>query len=146
MNLNSPLSAILRTNCTIIESAADIEIVKSVFDHFPYQYLPVVEGLKFVGVIMRDEFYQKFVTSNEWFLSASELISKEVVCLSTENTIAQAKEVFDTKIFDLIAVTDEDDDLAGVVLREDVEAVIHQKERQQGVFAEIRRIFSFFSF
>jgi predicted transcriptional regulator len=145
MNPNNPASSIMRTNCTIIEAIADFEIVKSVFDYFPYQYLPVVEGLRFVGVIMRDEFYQKYITSNEQYLTASELITKEIIYFSSKNTIAQAKEIFDTHVFDLIAVTDEDGYFAGMIHREDVEASFSQNEKLKVVLAELRKMFSFLS-
>ncbi len=146
MNLHSPLSSILRTNCTIIESVAEIELVKSVFDYSPHQFLPVVAGLKFVGVIRREEFYQKYVASDDQALSAGELISKEAIFLTTDNTIAEAREVFDAQVFELIAITDEDGDLAGVVLREDVMLAIAKMKRHRRILSEIRRRLPLFFF
>lgn len=121
MKKNTPISTMLTTNCTIVEAAADIQTVRKIFDYFPNQFLPVVEGFHFVGVILRDEFFKKYLVSEDRTLLANELISKEMVKLGLKNTLAEAKEIFDTKVFDVIPVTDEDDDLVGILLRKDVE-------------------------
>jgi CBS domain-containing protein len=121
MKKNTPISQLIRTNCTVIEAGADIQNIRFIFDHFPNQFLPVVKGLRFIGVILRDEFFRNYIPGTEGKFKAADLISKEIVMLSPENSLDDAKEVFDSKIYDIIPVADEDGDLMGIVLREDVE-------------------------
>lgn len=147
MKRTTPITTVLTTNCTIVESIADIQTIRGIFDHFPNRFLPVVEGLRFVGVILREEFLQKFMLSQDNSLSASDLISKEMVKLSYKNSIQDAKEVFDTNVFDVIPVTDEDDDLIGVLLRRDVESFFMHTEQKEpsAIVSSLRRIMAFLS-
>lgn len=126
MQLNTPVSAVLVTNCTIVEAGADIQTIRFIFSHFPNRFLPVVQGIKFVGIITREDFFKSHADDSLSMLSAKDLISKEIVKLATYNSIWQAKEVFDTGVFDVIPVTDETGDLMGVVLKEDVESAYTQ--------------------
>ena len=145
MKKTASILNVLTTNCTIVEAMADIQTIREIFDHFPNRFLPVVRGLKFVGVILREEFFQKYILSQDYSLSAKDLISKEMVKLSPVNTIAEAKEVFDTRVFDVIPVTDEDGDLMGILLRDDVEAAC-QSFLKTSVFDRLSKALSFFSF
>lgn len=146
MKKTAPITKVLTTNCTIVEAMADIQTIREIFDHFPNRFLPVVKGLEFVGVILRDEFFMRFLTSQDYNLSAKDLISKEMVKLSADNTIEEAKEIFDTKVFDVLPVTDEDGDLMGVLLRNEVEAAYNASASKglQGIGNRMRRVMSFF--
>ena len=123
MRNNTTICSILTTNCTIVNASADLQTIREIFDYFPNQFLPVVDGLRFVGVILRDEFLKKYVSSCDNELSATELISKEMVCLSPKNSLADAKEIFAACTFDVIPVTDADGDLMGILLRSEVEKI-----------------------
>lgn len=142
MKKNSPISKIIRTNCTVIEAAADVETIRFIFGHFPHQFLPVVKGLRFIGVILRDEFLTHWNTVEDSSLTAADLVSKEMVMLSPDNSLAEAKEIFDSKVFNIIPVTDEDGDLMGIVLREDVENHLSQPESAPYSFRSLRRVFA----
>ncbi len=146
MKKTAPIVNVLTTNCTIVEAAADIQTIREIFDHFPNRFLPVVRGLQFVGVILREEFFMKFLTSQDGSLRAKDLISKEMVKLSAENTLEEAKEIFDTRVFDVLPVTDEDGDLMGVLLRDDIEAVYRAADQKEGtgLGAKLRRVLSLF--
>lgn len=145
MKKTAPISNLLTTNCTIVEAMADIQTIREIFDHFPNRFLPVVKGLEFVGVILRDEFFRKFLTHQDFSLSAKDLISKEMVKLSLNNSIEEAKEVFDTKIFDVLPVTDEDGDLMGILLREELEAAYNNAtQRRWSGLSKVREVLSFF--
>lgn len=124
MKKNTTLSAFLITNCTIVEAGADIQTIRFIFSHFPNRFLPVVRGLRFIGIILREDFEKNYMQAELNMYSAKDLISKEIVKLATYNTLGQAKEVFDTKVFDVIPVTDEVGDLRGILLREDVEKAL----------------------
>ncbi len=147
MKRTTPITHALTTNCTIVESIADIQTIRGIFDYFPNRFLPVVSGLEFVGVILRDEFFQKFLLNHDGTLLAKDLISKEMVKLSDRNTMSDALEVFDTKVFDVLPVTDIDGDLVGVLLREDVEAFFreHPVQAPSPLAAGLRKILSFLS-
>lgn len=145
MKKTAPITKVLTTNCTIVEAMADIQTIREIFDHFPNRFLPVVKGLEFVGVILRDDFFMRFLTSQDYNLSAKDLISKEMVTLSADNTIEEAKEIFDTKVFDVLPVTDEDGDLMGVLLRNEVEAAYNASANKGllGIGNRMRRVMSF---
>ena len=148
MKKTAPITKVLTTNCTIVEAMADIQTIREIFDHFPNRFLPVVRGLEFVGVILRDEFFIKYLTNQDYTLSAKDLISKEMVHLAAHNTIAEAKEVFDTKVFDVLPVTDDEGDLMGVLLRDEIEAAFNASQHRgiKAVSQRMRRVMSFFTF
>lgn len=147
MKKTTPITHALTTNCTIVESVADIQTIHGIFDYFPNGFLPVVNGLEFVGVILREEFLQKYIQTQDGSLMAKDLISKEMVKLSDANTMQDALEVFDTKVFDVLPVVDEDGDLIGVLLREDVESFFQQLDRSapSPLASGLRRVLSFLS-
>jgi CBS domain-containing protein len=148
MKITEPISALLTTNCTIVESVADIQTIREIFDYFPAQFLPVVEGLRFIGVILRDDFLREFAFSGDNSLIAKDLVSKEMVKLSPRNTLTEAKEIFDAKVYDVIPVVDDDDDLVGIVLRQEVEQLYRELSASAVTAAPSnwRRILSFLSF
>ncbi|MCB0522808.1 MAG: CBS domain-containing protein [Saprospiraceae bacterium] len=150
MKITEPISTILTTNCTIVESVADIHTIREIFDYFPNQFLPVVEGLQFIGVILREEFLKQYAFSGDNSLIAKDMVSKEMVKLSPRNILSEAKEIFDTKVFDVIPVVDEDGDLVGLVLRQDVEQFYSELAaagmRPVDPISNWRKILSFLSF
>lgn len=147
MKMTTPITKVLTTNCTIVEAMADIQTIREIFDHFPNRFLPVVRGLKFVGVILREEFFMKFLTNQDYTLSAKDLISREMVYLSAYNTIEDAKEIFDAKVYDVLPVTDDEGDLIGVLLRDEIEAAFNAAQNRgvRGVAKRMRRAMSFFA-
>ena len=142
MKKNTPISKIIRTNCTVIEAGADIQNIRFIFDHFPNQFLPVVKGLRFVGVILRNDFFRNYFPGKEHSLTAADLISKEMVMLSPDNSLDDAKEVFDAKVFDIIPIADEDGDLMGIILREDVEIQLTRTSAMSSSISSFRRAFA----
>ncbi len=145
MKKTTPVIEVLVTNCTIVEAMADSRTIEEIFVRFPNRFLPVVEGLRFIGVILRDEFHQITRSGAAAGLDAKSLVSKEMVMLDTHNTIEEAKEVFDTNVFEMLPVTDGDGDLAGILLRDDIEAAwlkASQGNLLQRVVS-LRRSFSF---
>jgi predicted transcriptional regulator len=128
MKNNASVKKILRTNCTIVEAEADVATIRYIFDFFPYQFLPVLSGLRFIGVILRDEFMAEYVTNRIGDRqTAADFITKEMVVLGPQNTVAEAREIFETKLFDLIPVVDHEGDMMGIILREDLEAFLNKR-------------------
>ncbi len=148
MKITEPISALLTTNCTIVESVADVQTIHEIFDYFPSQFLPVVEGLRFIGVILREDFLREFALSGDMSLTAKDLVSKEMVKLSPRNTLSEAKEIFDAKVYDVIPVVDDDGDLVGIVLRSEVEQLYQElsADIQSATNSSWRKILSFLSF
>lgn len=147
MKKTTPITKILTTNCTIVDASAGLPAILQLFERFPNRFFPVVDGLRFVGVIYRDEFLEKFITCQESTISAKDLISKQMVKLDTSNTIEDAKEIFDTGVFDMLPVTDEEGDLQGILLQEDVQAVYENVFTENWkAYSTLQRIMSLFTF
>ncbi len=147
MKKTTSVASVLTTNCTIIESVANAQTILEVFSRFPNRFLPVVEGLQFVGIILRDEFMRQYQTGRQYNLTAKDLISKEMVKLNIKNTLEDAKEIFDTNVFELLPVTDDEGDLVGIVLRNELEEAYHDATSSSLLdrVAFFRRSFSLFS-
>ena len=148
MKKNIPISSVLTTNCTIVEAQADLRTIREIFDYFPNRFLPVVNNLQFVGVILREEFFQKYMTSQDGSLLAKDLISKEMVKLAPHNSLEEAREIFETKVFDMLPVTDDDGDLIGILLRDDLEAAFNKaaNSKVSNAIGSLRRFIGIFSF
>lgn len=140
---NSTVTTVLTTKCTIVDASSDIQTIREIFDFFPNHFLPVVDGLRFVGVILREDFLKQYMFTGDNTLSAPDLISKEMVTLSPKNTLSEAKEIFDAYPFDVIPVTDADGDLVGVVLRTELEKSLRNANP---LTTTLRKIMTFLSF
>lgn len=110
----------LNTNCITVSKEADIDTLASVFAMSPAQFVPVLDGLEFKGVVFRTEFETGHADKNI-SKSLQPFISKEVPILAPENSIGEAIEVFKGSKFDIIAVVDEEKNLMGLLHREEVE-------------------------
>ncbi|GAB4258770.1 MAG: hypothetical protein Kow0027_26260 [Saprospiraceae bacterium] len=110
----------LNTNCITVSREAGPETLMSVFAMSPAQFVPVLDDLRFIGVVFRTEFetdYSAKRSSN----SLKPFISKEVPVLAPENTIFEAIEVFKGSNHDIIVVVDEEKNMMGLLHREEVE-------------------------
>ncbi len=135
------LLSLVKTDCTSIEAGADIQTIRFFFNHFPNRFLPVVRSMKFVGVILREEFLRKSVASDDYLPSTKDLIAKEMVCLSPSNSLADAKEIFDTHVFELLPIADAAGDFLGLLMREDVEQhFLEQPIPFQERFTQLRKL------
>ncbi|MCU0345884.1 MAG: CBS domain-containing protein [Saprospiraceae bacterium] len=141
MKNNVPAFSLLKSNYPTVEADADLTVIRHVFNRFPDSFLPVVRDGKFVGVILREDFLRKFVASDDYRLTAKDLISKEIVKLLPENTLTDAFEIFDTNIFSVLPIADGQDKLMGLLLKEDLERhllAVPSKLRER--FARLRKI------
>ncbi len=137
------ISNILTTNCTVVDASADILMIREVFNYFPNQFLPVMEGSEFVGVIFRGEFFRDFMFAGEDFLLASDLVSKEMVKLHLHNSLSEAKEVFNSSNLDMVPVVDHQNNLMGIVFREDLDAELASSKIEEP--SSWRKVRSFLS-
>ena len=110
----------LNTNCITISKEADTDTLMSVFAMSPTQFVPVLDDLRFKGVVFRTEFEANYQTKG-YSKSLKPYISREVPVLSPENSIKEAIEIFRGSHFDIIAVVDEEKNLMGLLHREEVE-------------------------
>ncbi len=120
MKLDSPVLSLLKTEYAKVDASTEIETIHLIFSHSSNRFLPVVWDSKFVGVILREDFYRKFLADDDNSLTAKDLISKEMVMLSPENTVADALEVFGTNLFNVLPVANDDGHLLGMLHVEDV--------------------------
>ncbi len=140
MKKNFPVHSLVKMDFTIVEAGTDIQTIRFIFHHFPNKFLPVVREMKFVGVILREDFLRKFVSTHDYLLSAKDLVSKEMVKLSPANTLAEAKEVFDAHAFNVLPIADSEGNLVGVLRREDVEhQLLEMPNLFQERFAQLRK-------
>lgn len=112
----------LNTNCITLSKEADIDTLMSVFAMGPMQFVPIVDGLRFKGVVFRAEFETNFARHTHSGKSIKPFISKEVPVLAPVNSINEAIEVFRSNDYDIIAVVDEEKNLMGLLHREEVES------------------------
>jgi len=119
----------LNTNCITVSREAGPETLMSVFAMSPAQFVPVLDDLRFIGVVFRTEFetdYSAKRSSN----SLKPFISKEVPVLAPENTIFEAIEVFKGSNHDIIVVVDEEKNMMGLLHREEVESQYQPRWRR----------------
>lgn len=120
MKTDSPVLSLIKTDFTKIEASTDIETIRLIFNHSPKRFLPVVNNSKFIGVILREDFLRKFVAADDYQLTAKDLVSKEMIKLSPDNTIEEAMEVFSTNIYHVVPIATDDNKLIGMLHMEDV--------------------------
>ncbi|MBI1226427.1 MAG: CBS domain-containing protein [Bacteroidetes bacterium] len=120
MKTNSPVLPLVKTDFSKIDANTDIETIRLIFNHSSKRFLPVVKETKFVGVILREDFLRKFVAADDYLLTAKDLISKEIIKLSPENTISEAMEVFSTNVYYVIPIANNEDELLGMIHMEEV--------------------------
>lgn len=120
MKTDSPILSLIKTDFTKIDASTDIETIRLIFNYSSKRFLPVVEASKFIGVILREDFLRKFVAADDYQLTAKELVSKEMIKLSPQNTVAEAMEIFSTNIFHVVPIATDDNDLLGILHMEDV--------------------------
>lgn len=79
--------------------------------------IPVTRNRKLIGMIDR-----KSLTNGALYAASSiqEVMTKEFVKLSTNNTLKEAKEIFDLEIFQWIPIVDHNNTLIGIVTPEQV--------------------------
>jgi len=145
MRISSSIDNLLTTNCLTVDPAVDIQIIRDIFTHYSIPFIPVVDGLRFVGVIFREDFLRQNIEWSDQVLRPSDFISKEIVTLSTGNSLEQAAEVFDANVFDLIPVVDDDGDLMGLLFRDDIERKRDGSDSEALLTPAFRKITSFLS-
>ncbi|RMF22261.1 MAG: CBS domain-containing protein [Bacteroidetes bacterium] len=116
------VSRLMTTNCLVVESIAGLEDLKQLFDNFPNLFIPVVRGTRFVGVILRSDFFDHYLVAGEESLRAADLISKEMIHLSPEDSLEEAREIFNSFDYPAIPIVDAEGDLVGILNKSDVES------------------------
>lgn len=145
MRNTSSIADLLTTNCLTVDSAADVALVREIFSQYPLPFIPVLEGCRFAGIIFREEMLSQSTGWPGQPFHITDFISKEIVVLSIHNTPEEAKEVFDANVFDLIPVVDDDGDLMGLLMRDDVEDYFENSESEAILTPAFRKIMSFLS-
>ena len=97
---------------------ANLDTVHILFRQFPKMgFLPVENRGKFMGVIYRYEFLQTYLFQDSDYLTASDLITNNIIYLSPDNTLAEAADVFETDVFNALANSRGEDGVVESVLR-----------------------------
>jgi CBS domain-containing protein len=145
MRKPSSITGLLTTNCLTVDPAVDVQLIRDIFNRYPIPFIPVVDGLRFVGVIFREDFLRRNIEWSDQTLCPSDFISKEIITLSVHNSPEQAAGVFEANVFDLIPVVDEVGDLMGLLLRDDLEQHLENRDEEAILSPTFRKIRSFLS-
>ena len=129
MNLLAPVSTIMATQLTTVSPNDSLQIVKEIFDAKSFHHIPVVEGLKLVGIISK----QDFLYFLHGFLSSGEVMGTDALKSETTRKIMTtglakleattrinvALEVFKENLFHALPVVD-GDELVGIITTYDI--------------------------
>lgn len=145
MRKPSSITSLLTTNCLTVDPVVDVQLIRDIFNHYPIPFIPVVDGLRFVGVIFREDFLRRNIGWQDEPAGVSDFISKEIITLSVRNSLEQAAEVFEANVFDLIPVVDDAGDLMGLLLRDDLAQHLEDKDAEALLTPAFRKIRTFLS-
>jgi CBS domain-containing protein len=145
MRKPSCITDLLTTNCLTVDPVTDVQIIRDIFSHYPIPFIPVVDGLRLVGVIFREDFLRRNIEWQDEPSGVSDFISKEIITLSVRNSIEQAEEVFAANVFDLIPVVDDEGDLMGLLMRDDLTQHLKNSDADALLSPAFRKIMSLFS-
>ncbi len=121
-NRSEKVSRLMTTNCLVVESIAGLADLKQLFDNFPNLFIPVVRGTRFVGVILRSDFLHHYLSVSDEALRAADLVSKEMIHLSPDDSLEDAREIFNSFDYPAIPIVDAEGDLVGILNKSDVES------------------------
>lgn len=131
MDINQPVSTLMRTQLVTLSAEDPLTKVKTVFDDNDFHHIPVLDAGKLVGILSKSDFlfFQKGFskTKREEELEAfrmkthrvKEIMTTGLAKLDPSDKISVALEVFKVNMFHAIPVV-VDDELAGMITTFDI--------------------------
>lgn len=132
MNLLAPVSTIMSTNLFTVNRDDKLAEVKKIFDEHNLHHIPVVENKKVVGIISKQDYLyflrgsSKSVEDrffNEARLRAyraGDIMTPKIAKLDESDRLNVAVEIFRLNRFHALPVTNEDDELVGIITTHDI--------------------------
>ncbi len=132
MNLLEPVSTIMSTNLFTVNRDDKLAEVKKIFDEHNLHHIPVVENKKVVGIISKQDYLyflrgsSKSVEDrffNEARLRAylaGDIMTPKIAKLDESDRLNVAVEIFRLNRFHALPVTNEDDELVGIITTHDI--------------------------
>ena len=131
MNLKSPVSTLMSINLITVAPTDKLQVAKDNFGSHNIHHLPVIENGQLVGMLSKTD-YLYFIRplhpeSNEPYLNdirlknytIAEAMSKNVVSISSTDSIKSALEVLTENRFHALPVVD-DEKLVGILTPHDI--------------------------
>lgn len=120
---NATIQSIMSSKVISVDINADIDHIQEVFHLYSYNYLPVTEENRLVGIISRIDFISKVQNWNSHFISekkghlrnAKDFMESHVLQLLPDTTVRQA--IYDMKEDKrgVICVVNEKQEIVGIV-------------------------------
>lgn len=139
MNLKDPISSYMTTDLMVVESDDKVLVVKNIMEDHNLHHVPVVRFNKLVGLISKSDllYFLKGMSpdSYEGILNevrvknyiAEEIMTENLECLSPDDTIQKALELFQKNKFHAIPIVDDEDSLLGILTTFDIVNILLQK-------------------
>lgn len=141
MYKSSQIGDVVNTDVTTVSITDDLRVIQEIFNYNNINYIPVLKGQQVKGMIARKDFQNlnlklaRKTKSTEAVLeriAATRLMNTNIIKLSTNNTIAQAIEIFKMGLFPSIPIVDESDCFVGVLTYKDLVHQISDKTQPAG--------------
>lgn len=124
------LSALMNQSVIDIANNSSLVDLEQVFTHYPYSVIPVTHNRRLIGTVERSVF-NKFVEnignnrgSGNYATMAAQnikpLINKNIIKLSTNNTVNEAIDLLNMGLYPTIPVVNTQDELVGIITQYDL--------------------------
>jgi CBS domain-containing protein len=131
MNPNLPIASIMSKSPYTVKPSIKIFEIKTIFDHFDFHHLPVVENGKIIGIVSKLDclnYYKKlsgtstgknFAYISDSNTRAQDIMSTDLTILQPKDTIGLAADIFLANKFHSIPVV-EGEKLEGILTNHDL--------------------------
>lgn len=129
MNKSNAITSVMTTNVVSVAPQTNLFEVEQLFRQFPHDFIPVQQQNCLVGAVERNDFLQYMnglkmqgMQSGGTLAARAieSVIDKNIIQLSTENTVQDAVEIFDTGLYRVIPIVDARKQLVGILTPQDL--------------------------
>ena len=136
MQATTPISRIMTRKPETVKPSDTMEAVRRIFEKRGFHHIPVLEGKKLVGLVSYSDYLQLIRTVfdnpqearvNEKVLNATvvaDVMTKNVLCLSQNDTAELALRIFKANQFHSLPVIDDQHHLVGIITTYDLMKVL----------------------
>lgn len=123
------ITKIMNTRVVAIAPQTNLVEVEQIFRQYPHDFIPVQYQRQLVGAIERNDFMHMLNDLKEQGMqsggalaarSVESIINQNIIQLSTDNTIEEAIEIFDTGLYNAIPVVNAQQKLVGIITPQDL--------------------------